>query len=87
MLSTDFPLFQPADSLINGKGNCFLTNFVVSDFNGNGIDDIFIQLDRTIMLPEQFKDLKPENRKFVVMYNKKSENLIVEQWRKNSDLN
>lgn len=83
-LSTDFPLLQAVDSLEKYEESEFsLVNFVVSDFNGDQIDDIFIRLDRTSSVPEKFNHLDAENRKFIISFDQKLNELIVNGYQEN----
>lgn len=78
---TDTPLFHPEDSLPEKSTGYLGINFVVHDFNGDLIDDIFINVgDYHQGLPFKFEELGFNDSKIVLCYDKESSSFIPIEW-------
>ncbi|MFK7783980.1 MAG: hypothetical protein AB8B56_02630 [Crocinitomicaceae bacterium] len=79
---TDDPLLQPLDSLPETSAEYTSTNFVVSDFNGDERNDIYINVGNYgESLPDNFEKLGLNDSKIVLFYDKKSSSFIAKEWK------
>jgi len=82
---TDTPLFHPEDSLPEKSTGYLGINFVVHDFNGDLLDDIFINVgDYGQGLPIKFEELGFHDSKIVLIFDRKSSKFIVREWWRES---
>lgn len=80
---TDDPFLQPFDSLPEKSTGYLDVNFVVHDFNGDLIDDIFINAgDYGEGLHIKFEELGFHDSKIVLSFDKVSSSFIVSEWGK-----
>jgi hypothetical protein len=78
-LLLDCPLLEPIDSLLkHGRQNIF-PQFVVHDFNGDGVSDIFVNIDSTNIQSEELQALGITSNHIILYYDIKNNKIVIEE--------
>jgi hypothetical protein len=81
-LFVDMPIVEPSDSLTS-SANMLFPQFVVNDFNGDGISDIYINInDGHNYIPEELRKIGLTKTQLILSYDKQQKSFIITDYKK-----